>query len=304
MERTYSQKKIDYAQKLNNLLEEYPKILIVFCDNVGSNQMQLIRAHLRGKAVVLMGKNTQIRRVLHNHPNKDFAALANKVRSNVGFVFTKGNIKEIKDSIESFKVDAPAKAGVFAPNDVVVPAGPTGMEPTQTSFLQALFIQSKIVRGQIEILSDVNLIKKGDKVQPSQAALLAKLNIRPFQYGMESRFVYEDGQIYDTKILEFTDAQLFAKMATGIANVAAISIAASYPTVAMIPFSIARAFKNLLAISFATEYSFDLAEKMKNSAATAAVAAPAAAAAKAEAKEEEKEEEEEEEGDMGLDLFG
>jgi len=56
-------------------------------------------------------------------------------------------------------VSAPAKAGIIAPNDVLVPKGNTGMEPTQTSFLQALNIPSKINKGQVEILSDVNLIK-------------------------------------------------------------------------------------------------------------------------------------------------
>ena len=306
MERTYSEKKVAYAAKLQQLLEEYPKILVVNCDNVGSHQMQQIRMSLRGKAVLLMGKNTQIRRVLYKQSNHAFHALADKIHANLGFVFTKGDVKEIRDTLEALKVDAPAKAGTVAPNDVIVPAGPTGLEPTQTSFLQALFIQSKIVKGQIEILSDVHLIKEGERVQPSQASLLNKLNIRPFKYGMKAVFVFEEGQIYETKILNYTEADLIKMMNIGIANIAAVSIAAGYPTAAMIPFSIARAFKNLAAISFAVDYEFPLAEKLKSCAAAAPVAAAAAAApAAAEKKEEEKkEEEEEEDGDLGLDLFG
>jgi len=304
MERTYSEKKIAYAAKLQQLLEEYPKILVVNCDNVGSYQMQKIRMSLRGKAVLLMGKNTQIRRVLYKQSNHAYHALADKIHTNLGFVFTKGDVKEVKDTLEALKIDAPAKAGTVAPNDVIVPAGPTGLEPTQTSFLQALFIQSKIVKGQIEILSDVHLIKEGEKVQPSQASLLNKLNIRPFKYGMKSVFVFEDGQIYDTKILNYTEADLIKMMSIGITNIAAISIAAGYPTTAMIPFSIARAFKNLAAISFAVDYEFPLADKLKSCAAAAPVAAAPAAEAKEEKKEEKKEEEEEEDGDLGLDLFG
>jgi large subunit ribosomal protein LP0 len=45
-----------YFEKLIKLIDEYPKIFIVGCDNVGSAQMAKIRHALRGKAVVLMGK--------------------------------------------------------------------------------------------------------------------------------------------------------------------------------------------------------------------------------------------------------
>ena len=36
-------------------------------DNVGSKQMQQIRMSLRGKAVVLMGKNTMMRKAIRGH---------------------------------------------------------------------------------------------------------------------------------------------------------------------------------------------------------------------------------------------
>ncbi len=46
---------------LQACLGEYSKILIVDADNVGSKQMQQIRISLRGKAVIMMGKNTTVR---------------------------------------------------------------------------------------------------------------------------------------------------------------------------------------------------------------------------------------------------
>eukprot|EP01107_Rhizomastix_libera_P017543 TRINITY_DN847_c2_g1_i1.p1 TRINITY_DN847_c2_g1~~TRINITY_DN847_c2_g1_i1.p1 ORF type:complete len:311 (+),score=68.38 TRINITY_DN847_c2_g1_i1:23-955(+) len=308
---TITPEKAAYAEKLHKLIDEYPKMIIVQCDNVGSAQMQKIRHRLRKEAVVLMGKNTQIRRVLREAAEKNPALehLVPHIKGNVGFIFTHGELRLIRDKIEELKIDAVAKAGIVAPNDVIVPAGPTGLEPTQTSFLQALFIQSKINKGQVEIVSDVHLIKKGEKVQPSQAALLAKLNIRPFKYGMVAKHIFEDGHVYDTNILDVTEHDLIVKMSAGIANIAAVSLATGYPTLPMVPHSIARAFKNLVACTFATEYTFPLADKIKSAAASAAAAAPVAAApvaaAKVEKKEEKKEEKEEEaEADMGLDLFG
>lgn len=51
--------------------------------------------------------------------------------------------------------------------------------------LQALGIATKINKGTIEIVSDVHLIKTGDKVGASQATLLSKLGIKPFKYGLQ-----------------------------------------------------------------------------------------------------------------------
>lgn len=52
---------------LQQLLDDYPKCFIVGADNVGSKQMQAIRLSLRGKAVVLMGKNTMMRKAIRGH---------------------------------------------------------------------------------------------------------------------------------------------------------------------------------------------------------------------------------------------
>jgi len=145
-----------YFDKLLQLMQDYPSIFLVNVDNVGSNQMHQIRQALRGKAVVLMGKNTMVRRALRGAmaDNPHFEKVLSQVKGNVGFVFTKADLKEIRDEILSNKVAAPARAGAFSPNDVYIPAGNTGMEPGKTSFFQALGIPTKIARGTIEIVTE------------------------------------------------------------------------------------------------------------------------------------------------------
>ena len=56
--------KAAYFSKLKGLLEQYKTIFIVQVDNVSSQQMHQIRQTLRGEAVVLMGKNTMVRRAI------------------------------------------------------------------------------------------------------------------------------------------------------------------------------------------------------------------------------------------------
>jgi len=306
---TKAARKQSFFTKLVKLLDEYPKVLIVNADNVGSAQMQKIRHALRGKGVLLMGKNTMIRKAIRGHieNNKNLESLLAHVRGNIGFIFVKDDLAIVKKVVSENKVAAPAKIGVISPCDVVVPAGNTGMEPTQTSFLQALNIQSKITRGQVEIISDVHLIKKGQKVGSSEATLLAKLDIKPFQYGLVIRTVYDAGSVYDAAVLDLTDEDVLAKFHQGVRNVACVSLALGFPTLASVPHSVVRGYKNVISIGLGTEYSFPQALKMKellaNPGPKAVAVKTEAPKDKPEAKKVKEPEPEPEEEEMGMSLF-
>ncbi|KAL9324910.1 hypothetical protein ACSQ67_005555 [Phaseolus vulgaris] len=304
---TKAEKKIAYDGKLCQLLEEYGQILVVNADNVGSTQLQNIRKGLRGDSVVLMGKNTMMKRSVRMHSEKTGN------NGNVGLIFTKGDLKEVSEEVAKYKVGAPARVGLVAPIDVVVPPGNTGLDPSQTSFFQVLNIPTKINKGTVEIITPVELIRKGEKVGSSEAALLAKLGIRPFSYGLVVLSVYDNGSVFSPEVLDLTEDDLLEKFAAGVSMVTSLSLAISYPTLAAAPHMFVNAYKNLLSVAIATDYSFPEADKVKeylkdpSKFAVAAVAAPAAAsgAPAAAAKEEEKKEEpaEESDDDMGFSLF-
>ncbi|KAL4695077.1 hypothetical protein H8959_000172 [Pygathrix nigripes] len=190
--------KSNYFLKIIQLLDDYLKCFIVGADNVGSKQMQQIRMSLRGKAVVLMGKNTMMSKNLLPH-----------IGGNVGFVFTKEDLTEIRYMLLANKVPAAARAGAIAPYEVTVPAQNTGLGPENTSFSQALGITTKISRSTIEILSDVQLIKTGDKVGASEATLLNMLNISPFSFGLVIQQVFNNGSIYNSEVLDIRGNSAF-----------------------------------------------------------------------------------------------
>jgi len=214
-------RKYQLAEELEEHFANYSKLFLVDVDNVGSNQLHQIRIALRGKAIIYCGKNTQMRRVIRNleSENPQLEKVRNCLKLNLAIIFTNDNLSEVREIIINNKVDAPAKAGQLAQCKVVVPAGNTGMEPTMTSFLQALNIPSKITKGSIEILSDVDLIEEGDKVEASQCALLEKLGIKPFSYGLVVKHVYDDGAMYDPAVLDITEEAILASFAEGIRNV-------------------------------------------------------------------------------------
>ncbi|KAH7637185.1 ribosomal protein LP0 [Dermatophagoides farinae] len=306
--------KANYFTKLLSLLDEYSKCFIVGVDNVGSKQMQTIRHSLREDAVLLMGKNTMIRKAIRSHidNNPALEKLLPHIKSNIGFVFTEKDLVDIRDKILDNKVQAPARAGALAPCDVKIPAQNTGLGPEKTSFFQALSIPTKISKGTIEILNEIHLIKKNDKVGASEATLLNMLNISPFTYGLVIRQVYDSGTVFDPEILDITPEDIRMRFLQGVRNVAAVSLSIGYPTLASVPHSIVNGLKNLISVALVTDIDFEAAsrakEYLKDPSKFAAVAAPVAAsgdasapAAAAEKKEEE--EEEEEDDDMGFGLF-
>lgn len=306
------EKKNAYFAKLDGLLNTYSRLFVVSANNVGSKQMADIRVSMRGKGEVLMGKNTMMRRAfklfLAENPDHPYAGLVPHIVGNIGFVFTDGDLSEVRDLLVGNVVPAPARVGVNAPVNVFVPPGPTGCDPGQTAFFQALSIGTKISKGQIEIVNEVHLLKIGDRVEPGHAALLQKLNILPFSYGLKVEVVYENGSLFSPAVLDLSEEDIANKFCRAAAKVASVSLAVGYPTMVSLRYSVASGFAKLLAFSLATEANskhtqiyFDY---LADPSAFAAAAGAGAAAGGAEAAAEE-EEPEEEEADVGAGgLFG
>eukprot|EP01062_Namystynia_karyoxenos_P070821 TRINITY_DN661_c0_g1_i20.p2 TRINITY_DN661_c0_g1~~TRINITY_DN661_c0_g1_i20.p2 ORF type:complete len:362 (+),score=222.27 TRINITY_DN661_c0_g1_i20:83-1087(+) len=323
--RKYSAKKQGFFKKMNEYLDQYDRIMFVKCDNVTSRQFNKMRIGMRPSGEmpfdghILMGKNTMMRKVLkermQNDPDDQLKELQHEEMSkilklNVGMIFTNGDLQDVKGMVKTNTVQAAAKLNSLAPCDVVIPAGNTGLEPGQTSFFQALNIHTKITKGTIEILSDVTVIKEGERVGPSAATLLGKLKMVPFTYGLKMLEVYDSGSFYNAKVLDMSDDDKAAMVGAGVSNVAALALALGWTCEASFPHVMMNGFKNCLAISLLTDYDFDefngkqLKQDILSGKVTAAAAAPAAgagtAAAAAAPAPPPQEESEEEEADFGL----
>lgn len=247
------------------LMNKYSKCLVVGVDNVRSKQMQEIRIDMRGKAELLMGKNTMIRRCFRDHLEEYpfLEELLPHIVGNIGFCFTDMDLVECRDLLVKNKVQASAKAGVVAPVDVVIPAGPTSQGPEKTSFFQALNLSTKIARGTIEILAAKTVCVAGERVGLSEAKLLNMLNISPFFYGLELKQIVDNKSVFPPAVLDISKDAILAKLAQSMANIAALSLEVGIPNRASAPHMVFNAFKNILAIAVETEYTFAEAEKVK-----------------------------------------
>ena len=264
-------KKIAYFAHLEECLNKYPRAFIVDADFVGSKQISDIRIALRGKAELVFGKNTMIRKCIRNmcekdpeDPHPEWESIIPYMVGNVGFIFTTGDLDKIEDVVKEFVKPAAAKAGVIAPNGCKIEKGPTGLDPAQTAFFQALNIATKINKGSIEIVNDVEVIKTGQKVGSSEAALLAKLGVKPFKYGLRILYVYEGG-VFPTDVLKITEETLMSKWSDGLGNVAAVSLAFNLPNDASFPHMFIKGAKNVVAVALEAGFiEFDVVKKIKD----------------------------------------
>lgn len=316
-------RKQSLIKKVYELVSKHEQVVIVNLLNVGSNQVQKIRADLEKLgATLVIGKNTVIKKAMNLRVQKlseakniddieffeQFGAqgmpqlnsLIEQTKGKIGLIFSDTPAFELKPIIESHRVKTTAKVGMISQCDVIVPTGPTGLDPAQISFFHALQMTTKINKGQIEIVKEFQVCFNGEEVTNSAAVLLKKLNITPFEYGMELIGVYSNGSILSPEIVSITPDSIVERFQTAVSNISAMSLALNLPTAASVPHMIANSFKNICAISL--ESGFEI-EAMKNMSSAPAVAAPVEekkAEVQAAAPEEE---EEEEDVDMG-DLFG
>merc|ERR1712078_703105 len=208
-----------------------------------------------------MGKNTMIRKALQmgheQHPDAGLDTLRSSIKGNLGFIFaTKCELDDIRTVLDKFVLESAAKAGQVSMVNVSIPSGPTGMDPSQTSFFQTLNIATKIVKGQIELISDFQILTQGEKVSASAAVLLTKLGIRPFNYKMEVDMVFQDGCVFPAAVLDISDDVLIGKFLGGVNNMAAFSREIGIPTEAGLPHAIGNAFRNVAALVADADFTF------------------------------------------------
>jgi len=314
-DRKVPQRKLDYAVKLSKLLGEYNKCMLVNIDNVGSKQIADMRKDFRGRAHFLFGKNTLIRKVIRDyvkiHRSAKLMKLMDICTGNIGLVFTREDVGPIRKEIEARKKQCPAKAGVISPVDVTIPAGPTGMEPTQTAMFQTMDIPTRINRGQIDIEEPVQVVWTGKIVGASESALLSKLGIKPFYYGMKVLMIYDNGAVIDASVLDITTEEIAGSFYSGVQRVSALCFELAYPTICNVPHTLIRAYKEALAVSLDFEtYTWagldHVREVLKNPGAFAGPATGGGGGGDAAAAEAEKEDTPEESSSVaqGGGMFG
>jgi large subunit ribosomal protein L10 len=331
--------KREEVEEIKHGIEEHTLVGVVDMYGIPASQVQQIRRNLRGTARVKMARNTLIEHAL-NELGGSVASLNDHAEGQSALIFTNENPFKLFKLLEKTKTKMAAKPGETAPEDIVIPKGPTSFKPGPiVGELQQVGIPAAIEGGKVKIRETKTVVKKGEVINKKVAEALVKLGVKPMDVGLILQAAYYRETIFTPDLLAIDEDAyannivLAAQQAFNLSvnaviptrlTVAAIigkavrearnvGVEASIYEKDIVDLIIGRAQREMLAVALAAQgRGFELDEAPLKAASAATAAAPAAAApAAAEEKpeeeetEEEKKEEDEEGGMAGLGaLFG
>lgn len=225
-----AQYKKDIVANLVKLMQEYPIIGTVNMENLPAAALQKMVAQLRGKASLTMTKRRLMKLAFleAEKTKKGVSALVEHLKGMPALLFTKENPFKIYKLIKKSKSPAPAKPGQIAQKDIEVKAGSTQFLPGPIiGELSSLGIKTAVENGKVAIKEDRVVVKEGEEINAKAAGILTRLGIEPMEVGLDITAVYENGVIYDKKILDIDEEKFIADLtkAAGCARNLAMEIA-------------------------------------------------------------------------------
>ncbi len=248
-------KKEVIVEKVARLASTYPVLAVASLAKVRGEQLMAVRKALRGKAELFVVKNKLALIGLKKAGIQQLEKISEYLKGQNVLIFSKMDPFKLYILLEKNKVYLPARAGDVAPDDIIVPAGNTGLPagPVLSEFREA-GIQTKIEAGSIYVVKDSVAAKKGTVISPKLASLLSKLNIKPIKAGISIVVAYQNGQLYPADLVAI-DLEKFEE---GIkeAFVMAMSLAVSigYITPETAGQIISKAYRDALALAVMSGY--------------------------------------------------
>jgi large subunit ribosomal protein L10 len=237
---------------LVQLLEKYSVIAVADLEKVRSSQIQEIRKKLRGKADLIVAKNTILRKASVSIASKkeNVDKFAEGLTGSKVLIFTQMDPFELIMFLNRNKVRVPAKGGDIATSDIIVPAGNTGLQPGPViSEFNEAKVQTRIEAGSIFVARDTVVASKGEAISTKTASLLSKLGMKPMEAGLILSSAYDNGLVLGANDLTFdldqmkSDFDSAARLAFSVAVEANIMLPQTAPAI------ISKAYRQAVAVS-------------------------------------------------------
>ena len=240
------------VEEIKKLLTEYPVIGIVDLTNLPSAQFQKIRHSLRDSVLITMTRARLMKIAIDQlkDKKKNIDEL-NKIMTGMSaLLLTKTDAFKLSKSLSRSKSKAPAKPGQKAPNNIVIPAGPTPFTPGPVmGELGQLGIKTTVIDGKITVKEDKLLVKTDEVISDKVASLLSKLKIEPMEIGINLLAVYDSGLIYGRDVLSIDEKAYLNNLILAYNESLSLSMFISYPTKDNINLLIRKAYTDAKALA-------------------------------------------------------
>lgn len=170
-------------------------LIIANIKNLPSKQFQEIKKSIRKQASIkVTKKNIMIRAIktIGASEKKSILELEKHIEADCAFIISDIEGFELTGILLKKKTPVFAKAGQIAIEDIEIKEGPTELVPGPViSELGSLGLQISVEGGKIAIKKSKIVIKQGQVINQSAASLFQKLNIQPFNVGLDIELIYD-----------------------------------------------------------------------------------------------------------------
>jgi len=222
----YPQKKEELYDNLQKLAKSYGVIALSKMTKVRSAQLMSIRKKFRNEIKIITIKNKVAQRSFEKIFNdvKGLEFLNKELEGQCALMFTNLNPFKLNLTFDKNKIFLPAKGGDIAPNDLVIPAGNTGINPGPVlSEFKESKVPTKIDQGTIWVTKDTVVAKTGDVISQKLASLLSKLDIKPIEAGIAVNYAVSEGLEFKEKDLKINLDEHIQEIIKSFQNALALS---------------------------------------------------------------------------------
>jgi len=240
------------VEEVAEILRKYPVVGVASIFKIPAPQLQSIRSELKEHLLIRVVKNNLIRLALEKvaADKKGIEKLEDLIDGPTAIVASDLNPFQLYRIVMQKKSPAPAKAGDIAPHDIVVKEGPTSFKPGPiVGDFQRAGIPAAIDKGKIVIRKTTTVAKKGDKISHELALALSKLEIYPFEVGLDIKGLWEDGILFTPDALSVDIDKLRADVATAASSAMNLAINIGYLTPETVPILLSKAHMEALAVA-------------------------------------------------------
>lgn len=250
--RKIAQWKRESLEQLQGLLSKYPVIAAADLTKVRSSQIHELRKRLRDRVTMVVAKNNLLRKSveLGNYNQDRLGEFVKDLTGSNILLFSELNPYSLIILLDKSKVRVPAKQGDIATNEIMIPAGNTGLPPGPViSEFGEIRVQTKIEGGSIWVAKDSVVAKKGDTITAKMASVLSKLGLKPMEAGLSLVAAYDNGSILHADDLIVDLPSIKNDLMVAINEALNLSTEAGYITQENVPRILQKAWREALAVA-------------------------------------------------------
>ncbi len=249
-----SARKLKMLSDLVKLIKESSTVIISSLKGMPSAQFQKIRKKMKGKAVIKVIKKQIMERAMEEASKEKgeehLKEIEKYLEEGSAVIFSQLDVFELAGILADERVSIKAKAGQVALHDIGIDAGSTDIPagPMISDFGNA-GIKIAIEGGKIVVKEQKVLVKQGEKISEGVAGILTKLEILPFNVGLEPIAAF-DAKTSKTYIgIKIDKHETLEKFKKAYSDSRALAISIDYPAAEIINMIIAKAAMHAKAIS-------------------------------------------------------